>query len=183
MLRIVDDALRSPTAGNSRGVSFLVLSDPSDRDAYWNHATDEAWRASSSRYVGFARAPFIVLSLCDPEVYTNRYSESDKASSGLGQTTDAWPVPYWFGDAGMATMALLLGAENQGLGAAFLGNFRNERAVLDHFEVPAQVRLFGTILLGHSDGKAHRSRSLDRRVSRTSRLHVGLFGHRAAETD
>ena len=180
MLRILDDALRSPTAGNAQGVSFLALSDPQDRATYWERSTDEVWRSTSSRFDGFSRAPFIVLALCDPAAYTQRYAESDKAASGLGEAPEVWPVPYWFGDAGMATMALLLGAENQGLAAAFLGTFRNEQAVLDAFDVPRGVRLFGTILIGHSDGKAHRSRSLNRRVPRGSRLHLGRLGQRVA---
>jgi len=183
MLRILDDALRSPTAGNSQGVFFLALSDPADRATYWETSTDEAWRSTSPRYAGFSRAPLIVLSLCDPASYTTRYAEADKAASGLGEAPEVWPVPYWFGDAGMATMALLLGAENQGLSAAFLGTFRNERAVLDAFHVPEGIRLFGTILLGHSDGEAHRSKSLDRTMLRGSRIHLGRYGQQASETN
>ena len=37
-----------------------------------------------------------------------------------------WVVPYWYVDAAFATMTLLLGATEAGIGAAFLGNFRGE---------------------------------------------------------
>jgi nitroreductase len=183
LLRIIDDALRSPTAGNSQGIEFLVLSDERDRSTYWEQATDEQWRSTSARYAGFRRAPVIVLALCNPKAYTDRYSEDDKAASGLGSSEEAWPVPYWFGDAGMATMALLLGVEHLGLGAAFLGTFRQERAVLSAFGVPGDLRLFGTILIGHPDGNDHRSASLTRRVPRGTRLHLGHYGERAAAND
>ena len=183
LLRILDDALRSPTAGNAQGVFFLALTEESDRTRYWSTATDEKWRNTSNRFPGFQRAPVIVLVLCDPARYTNRYSAADKSASGLGHDVANWPVPYWFGDAGMAAMALLLGAEASGLGASFLGTFRNEQATLEAFSVPAGTRLFGTILLGHSDGQAHRSKSLDTTLPRSSRIHVGRFGSTAQAVD
>ena len=126
MLRILDDALRSPTAGNAQGVSFLALSDPQDRATYWERSTDEVWRSTSARFDGFSRAPFIVLALCDPAAYTQRYAESDKAASGLGEAPEVWPVPYWFGDAGMATMAT---AMVKPIGRALLTDECHEEAV------------------------------------------------------
>ena len=40
-----------------------------------------------------------------------RYAEEDKARTGLGAGADAWAVPYWWVDGGMAAMTLLLAAE------------------------------------------------------------------------
>lgn len=159
---IVEGAMSAPSAGNSRGVQAVVLTGDARR-RYWMAATDESWRASSARYEGMSRAAAVVLVLCNPEVYTARYAEEDKASSGLSEES-AWPVPYWFGDAAFAAMAVLLGAEAAGIGAAFLGSFRNEDAVLEALGRHRPGRLFGTVLLGYPDGGDHASASLKRQA-------------------
>lgn len=159
---IVEGAMSAPSAGNSRGVQAVVLTGEARR-RYWLAATDEAWRARSSRYEGMSRAAAVVLVLCNPEVYAARYAEDDKAASGLSDAS-AWPVPYWFGDAAFAAMAVLLGAEAAGIGAAFLGTFRNEDAVLERIGRHRPGRLFGTVLLGYPDGADHASTSLRRQT-------------------
>ena len=168
--RLLTEALSAPTAGNTRGVSWLVLAAEETR-LYWEHATTPAWRASSSRYRGLSAAPVIALSLCAPLLYLARYGEPDKAGSGLGLPTSptsgnegesAWPVPYWFGDAAFATMLALLGATEAGLAAAFLGNFRHERTLLGALAVPEQWRLFGAVVLGVRGDRDRPSPSLRR---------------------
>jgi nitroreductase len=166
--RLVHGALDSPTAGNTRGVSWVVLLGPAETEAYWDATTTASWRAASTRWPGLSRAPVVALALTSPRTYLARYREPDKASSALGPASaggrgeDAWPVPYWFGDAAFSVLTLLLEATAAGLGACFLGNFRGERALLDALGVPSDWRLFGTVLLGHPDGSDHRSASLDR---------------------
>ncbi len=172
---VCDDALRAPTAGNTRGTALVVLTAAEDRAAYWEAATDAAWRARSKRFAGMSRAPVIVLVLCEPAAYVERYAAPDKANSDLGDGVDSWPVPYWFGDAAFVAMGLLLGAEAHDLGAAFLGVFRGAATLRDAFAIPPRWELFATVLLGHRDGQDHRSPSLDRTAPRSSRLHFGAF--------
>jgi nitroreductase len=160
--RLLSQAVRSPTAGNAAGTAWLVLDDPPSRSLYWECATTPEWREHSARWAGLSRAPVVLLALASPDAYVTRYAEADKATSGLGAGPDAWPVPYWFGDAAFGVMAVLLGAVDEKLGACFLGNFRNEPALLEAFGVPEPWRLFGTVLLGRPDGADHRSASLDR---------------------
>ncbi len=166
--RLVDDALRAPSAGNTRGVAWLVLEGP-DTAAYWSQTTTPEWRQTSSRFAGLARAPLVALSLCSPSAYVERYGEADKRGSGLGPVDlgeggkAAWPVPYWFGDAAFSTMLLLLGAEDAGLGAVFLGSFRGEAALLSSRGVPEEWRLFGAVVMGRPDGQDVPSASLARR--------------------
>jgi len=159
---LLADSLRSPTAGNARGTAWLWLAGPEETAGYWDRATTAAWRARSARWVGLSRAPVVALSLTRPDAYLRRYQDPDKCGSPLGEGPEHWPVPYWHGDAAFATMSLLLGATDRTLGACFLGNFRNERSVLSGLGVPDGWRLFGTVLLGHPDGRDHRSASLDR---------------------
>jgi nitroreductase len=164
---ILRAALRAPSAGNTRGVAWLVL-EGAETAAYWEHATDEAWRAAYERYPGMSRAPVVALSLCSPTAYVERYGEPDKVTSGLGPADAggggeaAWPVPYWWGDAAFSTMLVLLGATAAGLGAAFLGAFRGEAALLEDLGVPGGWRLFGAVLLGRPDGHDRPSPSLGR---------------------
>lgn len=173
---LVDDALRSPTAGNTHGIAWLVLE--GDRTAsYWSTTTTEEWRRTAKRWPGLSRAPVVALCLCSPRAYLARYGEPDKAGSGLGPSGNpagragdgeagggesAWIIPYWFGDAAFSAMALLLGAVDAGLGACFLGNFRGEAELLSALGVEDGWRLFGSVLIGHPDGQDHRSPSLDR---------------------
>ncbi|MBF6554698.1 MAG: nitroreductase family protein [Acidimicrobiales bacterium] len=143
--QLVGAALRAPSAGNTQGREFVVLEGASETSLYWQTATDEGWRSQSRRFEGMARAPVIVLPFADPEAYIARYREPDKSSKG-GDVE--WVVPYWFVDAAFATMAMLLAATDQGIGAAFLGNFRGEETLRAVLGVPDRLRLVGAVLLG-----------------------------------
>jgi nitroreductase len=146
---VVDDllaeALRAPSAGNTQGREFVVLEGAEQTSRYWQAATDEGWRATSTRFEGLSRAPVVVLVFADPEAYRSRYREPDKSPDG-GDLE--WVVPFWFVDAAFATMHLLLAATDQGIGAALLGNFRGEEAVRAAFGVPEGLRWLGAVLLG-----------------------------------
>lgn len=170
------DALRSPTAGNTRGTSWLALEGADQTGVYWAHTTTEDWRRRSRRWTGLSRAPVVALSLASPDEYVRRYDEPDKAGGDTGGGAAGWPVPYWFGDAAFATMALLLRATAEELAACFLGNFRGEGALLGALGVPPGWRLFGAVLLGHPGGPDPRSSSLDRTGdTRASRIHRGRW--------
>lgn len=175
---LLENALRAPTAGNTRGTAWLVLEGPDQTAAYWAATTTREWRERSRRWPGLSRAPVVALSLAWPEAYLDRYGEPDKAGAGLGPAAGqgAWAVPYWFGDAAFATMALLLSAIDTGLGGCFLGNFRGERDLLVGLGVPDGWRLFGSVLLGHPDGGDHRSPSIDRPgPAPAERVHRGRW--------
>ena len=141
-------ALRAPSAGNTQGREFVVLEGPEQTAAYWAATTDEEWRARSARFPGLSQAPVIVLPFADPDSYEARYREGDKARPGESEVD--WVVPYWFVDTAFATMALLLGAADAGIGAAFLGNFRGEDRLRDLLGVPARLRWLGAVLLGEA---------------------------------
>jgi nitroreductase len=143
---LLDDALRAPSAGNTQGRELVVLEGPAQTAAYWDTTTDAAWRARSSRFAGLSRAPVIVLPFADPDAYLDRYRQPDKARPDGVEVE--WVVPFWFVDAAFATMTLLLGATDQGLGAAFLGNFRGEDDLRNRLGVPTQYRWLGAVLLG-----------------------------------
>lgn len=161
-------ALRAPTAGNTAGVRMYSVGAPHVSD-YLRAATDEEWRARAPRFGALARAGAVVLVTTRPQDYLARYAEADKAASGLAQAS-AWPIPYWYTDAAMATMALLLLLEEAGVGAALWGNFRRANTVLDWAGI-ADEELVASILIGHDDGADWPSASLVRPVpSRAARV-------------
>jgi nitroreductase len=164
-------ALRAPSAGNTQGRDFVVLSGAEQTRRYWEATTDEDWRAHSRRFAGLARAPVIVLPFADPEAYLARYRQPDKARPDGGKVE--WVVPFWWVDAAFATLTLLLGAADRGLGAAFLGNFRGEDALRSDLGVPPRFRWLGAVLLGQpaspdpkSSSAARPRRSLEESVHR-----------------
>lgn len=142
---LLDLARRAPSAGNTQPWEFLVLTDDA-RQRYW--ATTLGERRSSFRWQGLLHAPVLIVVYVRPDAYTDRYAEPDKASTGLGQGPDSWPVPYWWVDGGAAVEHLLLGAVAVGLGACLFGQFEHEGAVRDAFGVPADRRAAGTIAMG-----------------------------------
>jgi nitroreductase len=169
--RLLQAALRAPSAGNTQGRELVVLEGPDQTGPFWDATTDEAWRSDSRRFAGLSRAPVVVLPFADPEAYAARYREPDKVR-GDGQEVE-WVVPYWYVDAAFATMTLLLGATEAGIGAAFLGNFRGESRLHEALGVPDRMRWLGAVLLGEaaepdppSSSAARPRRSLDESVHR-----------------
>jgi nitroreductase len=144
---LIDLARRHPAAGNSTAASFLVLEGARTED-YWA-VTLAPERRASFPWPGLLEAPVLVVVLVDPAAYVARYAEPDKARTGLGASTAAWSVPYWFVDGGMAAQNLLLAVTDAGLGACFFGLFEHERAVVEAFGIPERMRAVGTIALGH----------------------------------
>lgn len=141
--RVLDAARRVPSAGNSQGVDLLVIDEP---ERYWSMTF--TGDRSGFRWQGLFDAPVLVVPLVEPAAYTRRYAEPDKAATGLGDE-EAWTVPYWWVDGGMAVQNLLLAAIDEGLGALLFGIFEHEPAVLAAFGVPDGRRALGVVALGH----------------------------------
>jgi nitroreductase len=174
--RLLSGALRSPTAGNTRGTAWVVLEGPEQTAVYFDASTDEDWRRRSSRWEGLRRAPVVLLAYSCPDLYVARYGEPDKVGSGLGGDSATWPVPYWTGDAAFGVMAVLLGAVDVGLGACILGTFRGEAELAERLGVPDGWLLFAAVALGRPDGHDHPSRSLARSgPGHTDRVHRGRW--------
>lgn len=145
--RILDNARRAPSAGFTQGWHFVVLEGREQVERYWDTTLPPARRAEFP-WPGLLAAPVLVLPCVEPDAYVARYAEPDKARTGLGAGTEAWPVPYWFVDAGMAAMLVLLSAVDEHLGACFFGVFEHEAAVARRLGLPAGVRIVGAIAIG-----------------------------------
>jgi nitroreductase len=169
---LVDLARRAPSAGHTQGWAFVALEGPEQTARYWD-VTLPAERRATFRWPGLVAAPALVVALVRPSAWPERYAEPDKAASGLGSGNEAWAVPYWWIDGGMAVEHLLLGAVDAGLGACFFGLFGHEEAVLAELGVPDGWRALGTIALGHpAPDEPGRSTARGRRAL-TDVLHEG----------
>lgn len=154
---------RVPSAGFAQGVDLLVATSTTARARLWGAIAEPEWRESAGARALLA-APVLVLPVADPEAYAARYGESDKAASGLAGVAPAdWPTPYWLVDASFYVLALLLAAEDAGLGALFFRLHRSPLEVLTALGIPAGRELIGAVCLGEPDEPAPASGSPRRR--------------------
>jgi nitroreductase len=157
--RILDHAIRAPSAGFSQGWGFLVLEEPVDRERFWRAATPETdvWR---QWLVNMRTAPLIIVPHSNKSMYLDRYAQGDKRRPDRGE--GRWAAPYWDIDAGFASLLMLLTAVDEGLGACFFG-IPPER-IADYraeFGVPSQFMPIGAVSVGYR-APDHRSGSLKR---------------------
>ena len=157
--RLLEHAIRAPSAGFSQGWGFLVLEDAADRERFWRVATPETevWQ---TWLTNMRHAPLIIVAHSNKDVYLDRYAQADKGWTDRSESH--WPVPYWHIDTGMASLLMLLTAVDEGLGACFFGippeqipGYRAE------FGVPETFTPIGAVSVGYR-APDHRSRSLRR---------------------
>ncbi len=84
--RIVGDALRSPTAGNTRGTAWVRAGGAgADRRLLRRHRSTPRGAGPAPAGTGLRRAPVVLLAYASADAYVERYGEPDKAGSGLGR--------------------------------------------------------------------------------------------------
>lgn len=154
--RILDAARRAPSAGNSQGVSYVVVSSVTGRQTVARLADEPAYVAMGF-HPWISRAPVHVVVCVSEQVYRDRYREPDKSPDG---SETEWPVPYWWIDAGAALMTVLLAATAEGLAAGFLGSHAMGD-LKSALSIPQAVDPIGVVTIGHG-APDRRSRSLDR---------------------
>lgn len=143
--RIVDAGRRAPSAGNSQGLGFVIVTAEGKRKAIADLANEASYLES-----GFdpwiSGAPAHIVLTVSELIYRERYREPDKLGPD-GNEID-WPVPYWWVDAGAALMAVLLAAVNEGVAAGFLGvhAVSGLGALLD---IPGHHTPIGVVTIGY----------------------------------
>jgi len=167
--RMLDNAVRAPSAGFSQGWAFLVLDRPADVDRFWAATTDidelDQQGAADSWLRGMRTAPLIVVPLSCKEVYLERYAQDDKGWTDRDESR--WPVPYWDIDTGMASLLILQTAVDEGLGACFFGVPPHRiEAFRETFGVPTAYTPIGAITVGHRTGSPGAQGSPSRRARR-----------------
>lgn len=166
--RMLEHAVRAPSAGFSQGWAFLVLDTAADIARFWQATTPDS-DAATSWLAGMRTAPVVIVPLSHQESYLDRYAEPDKGQTDRTPDTIAarWPVPYWHVDTGMATLLILQTAVDEGLGACFFG-IPPERteAFRDAFHVPGAYSPVGAVTVGHRLDDAGSPGSAGRRTRR-----------------
>ncbi len=138
--RILEVAQHYPSAGFSQGVAFILVTEPE--------------RVQRLRELNRLRgdAPVLVVPCVSEKLYHERYREPDKVRPD--GTEIEWPVPYWYFDAGCASLLVLLSAVNEGLAAYLAGAFRPE-ALREELGIPEHFVPIGVISIGYPDLQKH----------------------------
>ncbi len=157
--RLLEHAIRAPSAGFTQGWAFLVLETPEERNRFWAATTGD--HAADGWVTRMRRAPLLIVPLSCKDAYLDRYAEPDKGWTDRDESR--WPVPYWDVDAGMAALLVLLTAVDEGLGACFFGVPPDRvQAVRRAFGVPADHRPVGVVSVGYPGPEDRTSPSLRR---------------------
>jgi nitroreductase len=145
--RLLDHAVRAPSAGFTQGWAFLVLESPADRALFWESTSPDPGEGSSW-LTGMRRAPLIVVPMSNRSAYLDRYAEPDKGWTDRDEAR--WPVPYWDVDTGFAALLMLLTAVDEGLGACFFG-IPPQRVTpfRDAYGVPPAYTPIGALTVGY----------------------------------
>jgi len=174
LLQVLEVARHAPSAGFSQGFDFVVLDRPDEVSRFIALTQDPQF---PYEHLGTPDAPpCLVIAISNRPAYLARYSQPDKERFGL-QSADAWPVPYWDVDTGMAVMLVLLAAVEAGLGAWLFGLTWGEQELMRELHVPEGCRPIGVVGLGYPatgaafDGARFRSK----RRPLESMVHFGRW--------
>jgi nitroreductase len=147
---LLRNAIHAPSAGFSQGWDFLVLTEPADRELFWQVTTEPGDAETMDSWLrGMRSAPLLVVCLSDKDSYLDRYAEPDKGWTDRDESR--WPVPYWDVDTGMAAMLMLLTAVDQGLASCFFGIAPGTHdAFRSAFGIPANRTPVGVVSVGYA---------------------------------
>lgn len=156
LLRILQAARKSPSAGHAQGVRFAVITDATKR-----RKVAELFGEADFVRRGFTPwlsvAPVHLVVGVSRESYTQRYAEDDKHTG-----PEEWPVSYPVLDGGKALMALYLAAQEYDLACGYLGPHAGPNLV-EVFDLPQDWLFLGLVTLGYrAEQKARASRSHQR---------------------
>ena len=164
--RILNNAVRGPSAGFSQGQGFLVLTGEEDLKRFWAvtvEAPDEPLRA----------APLVIVPMSSKRVYLDRYALPDKGWTDRDEKR--WPMPFWHIDTGMAALLILLTVVDEGLAALYFGIVPEAvEPFRQAFGVPDDHEPIGAIAIGHDAEPAPRDLRARRRPAQDV-IHYGRW--------
>ena len=164
--RILGNAVRGPSAGFSQGQSFLLLTEPADRERFWEIA-GAAVNASAQT------APAVIVPMSCKRIYLDRYAQPDKGWTDRDEAR--WPVPFWHIDTGMAALLILQTVVDEGLGAIYFGIVPEAvQPFRDAFGVPDDQEPIGAIAIGF-DAETEKRHLRSKRRSVDDVLHYGRW--------
>jgi nitroreductase len=123
--RLLNYAVHAPSAGNLQPWEFIVVKSPETRAKLAKAAFDQT---------SVATAPVIIATCADIQRAGSKYGARGSF--------------YSLVDTAFASLLILLGAVEQGLGACFVGSY-NPEEVTKLFALPEHVRPVGLITIGY----------------------------------
>jgi nitroreductase len=163
--RILDNAVRGPSAGFSQGQAFLVLTGE-DLPKFWAVANEAVHESAQT-------APLVIVPMSCKRVYLDRYAEPDKGWTDRDESR--WPVPFWHIDTGMAALLILLTVVDEGLAALYFGIVPERvQPFREAFGVPDDHEPIGAIAIGHNAEAAPRDLRARRRPAQDV-IHYGRW--------
>ena len=164
--RILGNAVRGPSAGFSQGQSFLLLTEPADRERFWAVAGEAVSESART-------APAVIVPMSCKRVYLDRYAQPDKGWTDRDEAR--WPVPFWHIDTGMAALLVLQTVVDEGLGAIYFGIVPEAvQPFRDAFGVPDDQEPIGAIAIGY-DAETEKRDLRSKRRSVDDVLHYGRW--------
>jgi nitroreductase len=164
--RILGNAVRGPSAGFSQGQSFLLLTEPEDRERFWAVAGAAVNESAQT-------APAVIVPMSCKRVYLDRYAQPDKGWTDRDEAR--WPVPFWHIDTGMAALLILQTVVDEGLGAIYFGIVPEAvQPFRDAFGVPDDQEPIGAIAIGY-DAETQKRDLRSKRRSVEDVLHYGRW--------
>ena len=126
IMRLIKNAHSAPSAGHTQVQEFIIVKDSITKKKLRRVAVDQ-------EYVELA--PVLIIVCSNTSRSTNRYGARGKEF-------------YSIVDGAFASMIILLSAVNEGVGAAFVGAFEDDK-VSQILELPKHVKPVGIICLGY----------------------------------
>lgn len=155
--RILNLALRAPSAGYTQGWAYVVVTDQRIRRKI-GEIQGELDFYVKRKHKFVSEAPVLVVACISERLYHDRYREPDKLKTD-GHEVE-WSVPFWYFDIGASCMIIFLAAVNEGLAAAFTGIFR-QKQMRSLLGIPDYFLPIGVVSIGYA-GKNTKSVSLKR---------------------
>ena len=166
--KVIDYAIKIPTAGFSRGIEFLHISKKVNINKLAKLANEESYvQKGFNKWISNSLSIYLIL--INEKAYHDRYSEKDKKNSTQSYE---WIVPYWYVDAGAAMMNCMLLIEEIGLKSGFLGSHNMKSAEIKSLmKIPESYQLLGFVTAG-IEGKAS---SIKKNVPKKKITHYEYF--------
>ena len=166
--KVIDYAIKIPTAGFSRGIEFLHISKKENINKLAKLANEESYvQKGFNKWISNSLSIYLIL--INEKAYHDRYSEKDKKNSTQSYE---WIVPYWYVDAGAAMMNCMLLIEEIGLKSGFLGSHNMKSSEIKSLmKIPESYQLLGFVTAG-IEGKAS---SIKKNVPKKKITHYEYF--------
>ena len=166
--KVIDYAIKIPTAGFSRGIEFLHISKKENINKLAKLANEESYvQKGFNKWISNSLSIYLIL--INEKAYHDRYSEKDKKNSTQSYE---WIVPYWYVDAGAAMMNCMLLIEEIGLKSGFLGSHNMKSVEIKSLmKIPESYQLLGFVTAG-IEGKAS---SIKKNVPKKKITHYEYF--------